>query len=515
MGQSDFIAVMAPWAKYASAQTGLDANLIMAQWGNETSWGTSYQWTTNYNPAGLGITGPEVQGQGFGSINGGVNAYIHWITDGGANNRYYKVIHAGDATAQAVALGNSGWAAGQYNAGSGPGSSLLQIMSGLGTSVNNAEAMTAATGATSSTATAATGATATTGGASTTAAAQTTNVTIPGSPDAGFNPMPTTMSTTTTNADALKTMQTDLQAYGFSPADAAAVTQAAWTEITNNTDPSQIVIDIQTPGSQFYPIFEKYFPGFVGANQSLQTQGLPAVSVADYQTYTKNAEQLAQAAGLPGGLINKDTIGTLIGGNVSYAELGKRVDDATSLAINSTDEQRSMFNQYFGLMDQYVTADNPFGTGANGFNAHGPLTTGQIAALVLDPKASEPLIHQQITAAQLGGTGVTAGVGAISKDEAVKLAQSGVSGTQSFSQFAPLAPLEQSLVGQTTNAAQNTLTPDQLVEGNLLGTAGDVRAQQVAQESRKAPFSGGGGDVAAASGVVGAGSASPGSKTGQ
>ena len=496
MGQSDFIAVMAPWAKYASAQTGLDANLVMAQWGNETAWGTSHQWTANYNPAGLGITGPEVQGQGFGSINGGVNAYIHWITDGGANNRYYKVIHAGDATAQAVALGNSGWAAGQYNAGSGPGSSLLQIMSGLGTSVNNAEAMTAATGATSSTATAATGATSTTAPAAQVAPQSSTNINGQ------------TYTGTQGNVSALSSIESTLAAYGFAGPDLKTLTDWSWGEITTNTDPAQVVLDLQTPGSAAYPVFQKQFPGFTTANQELTGNGLKAISVADYQGYQTAAMQIAQAAGFPPGFVNKGNIGVWIGGNVSLDEFKARAQDALTLGTNSTPDQQSAFNAYFGVQD-----NNPY-LGVN-LSGHGPITPGQIAALALDPMTAEPLIHQQITAAQIGGSGVTAGVGAISKDEAVKLAQAGVPGGVSFKDIAPLAPLEQSLVGQTTNSAQNTLTPDQLVEGNLLGTYGDVRAQQVAQESRKAPFSGGGGDVAAASGVVGAGSASPGSKTGQ
>ena len=83
-----------------------------------------------------------------------------------------------------------------------------------------------------------------------------------------------------------------------------------------------------------------------------------------------------------------------------------------------------MFNQYFGVEDQYVTADNPFGTGANKYNAHGPLTTGQIAALALDPKTSEPIIRPQILAAQVGGAANTAGVAGVSATEALGIAQS-------------------------------------------------------------------------------------------
>jgi len=491
MGQSDFVSLMAPWAKLASQQTGLDSNLIMAQWGNETGWGTSYQWTHNYNPAGIGITSDAVQGQGYGSIGGGVQAYVDFVKN---NSRYQAVIHAGDPTAQAIAMGNSGWAAGKYDSGSGPGSSLLSIMGTLGSSVNNAEAMTS-TGATSSTG----------------AGGGTTSTTAPAAqaaPQSSTNINGQTYTGTQGNVSALSSIESTLAAYGFAGPDLKTLTDWSWGEITTNTDPAQVVLDLQTPGSAAYPVFQKQFPGFTTANQELTSNGLKAISVADYQGYQTAAMQIAQAAGFPPGFVSKGNIGVWIGGNVSLDEFKARAQDALALGTNSTPDQQSAFNAYFGVQD-----NNPY-LGVN-LSGHGPITPGQIAALALDPMTAEPLIHQQITAAQIGGSGVTAGVGAISKDEAVKLAQAGVPGGVSFKDIAPLAPLEQSLVGQTTNAAQNTLTPDQLVEGNLLGTYGDVRAQQVAQESRKAPFSGGGGDVAAASGVVGAGSASPGSKTGQ
>jgi hypothetical protein len=254
-----------------------------------------------------------------------------------------------------------------------------------------------------------------------------------------------------------------------------------------------------------YPIFEKQFPGFVSANQELTKAGLPAVSVSQYQQYETTAFAAARAAGLPDGFLNKDNIGTLIGGNVSTTELSARFTDAVNLAYNSTPAQQAQFNQYFG-------------TGYNldhGGPTNGAVTTGQIAALLLNPNTAEPLIHQQITAAQIGGAGVTAGVGAISAPEALKLAQAGVSGQVSFSQIAPLAPLETALPGQVTNAGQNTLTPDQLVGAQLLPDATTTRQLEVAQESRKAPFTGGGGVVSTSGGAVGAGSAGPVNKQGQ
>ena len=107
--------------------------------------------------------------------------------------------------------------------------------------------------------------------------------------------------------------------------------------------------------------------------------------------------------------------------------------------------------------------------------------------------------------------GVSQGSGAISAAEATKLAQAGVSPTSSaFTGMGQLGPLEAALPGLTGNqVGQQVISPDQLAEAQLLGTGADVRALQVAQESRKAPFTGGGGLVADTTGVVGAGSAAP------
>jgi hypothetical protein len=212
---------------------------------------------------------------------------------------------------------------------------------------------------------------------------------------------------------------------------------------------------------------------------------------------------MAQAAGLPPGFINKDNIGFFVGNNVSTSELSARMNDATSLAINSTAEQRQMFNQYFG-----VTDENGY-LGANQ-NGHGGLTNGQIAAIALDPMTAEPLIHQQITAAQIGGSSVTSGVGAIQQSTAVELAQAGITSAQATSAFqndAQYAPLETARPGMGGESKQGTVTADQIATGALLGNPGAQRQLQTAVEVAKSPFTGGGGYIQNTKGT-GVGSAS-------
>lgn len=321
------------------------------------------------------------------------------------------------------------------------------------------------------------------------------------------NPATSTNSTLATSSDqiggvtytgtqqqtsALSTISANLATYGFSATQVAQLTSWAWGEVTNNVDPTQIALDLQVQ-----PAFQEAFPGFASANAELQAQGLSAVSVQQYQQYQTQATAMAQAAGLPAGFINPQNIGTLIGGNVSSSELSSRINNAVTLAYQSTPEQQQMFNQYFGS--------------TYGDSGQGGLTTGQIASLALDPKVAEPLIAQQITAAQIGGASVTSGVGAISGQTATQLAQAGITtsaATSAFQNIAPYSALETARPGMGGEAAQGTISADQLVTGQLLGNPGDQRQLQQATEVGKAPFSGGGGFVSNSKGVAGAGSAS-------
>ncbi len=137
-----FITQMAPYAKYAASQTGWDGNLILAQWACETGWGTSSAWTQRFNPAGLNITSDAVSGDSYGSVQGGVKAYIDFIN--GDTAGYYKAVKsASTPAAAAVALGNSPWAGGHYNNGNGPGSTLLNIMVLIGNAADSSQTVSA------------------------------------------------------------------------------------------------------------------------------------------------------------------------------------------------------------------------------------------------------------------------------------------------------------------------------------------------------------------------------------
>jgi hypothetical protein len=468
-----FVSQYSAYAQQAAAATGLNAQLILAQWGNETAWGTEFAEKNNIGNVGVYGGGPNPS---YATPQAGVQAYINEINSPAMAK--VKATAGQSIAVQAAALGSSGYAGGDYLAegSTQPGSALLAdanvvAQGGYGTQVSDALPASDTSSSSSSN------------------PANATNSTLASSStDIGG----VSYTGTQQQTSALSTIEANLATYGFTPAQTSQLTSWAWGEITNNVDPTQIAIDLQAQ-----PAFQEAYPGFAGANASLQAQGLPAVSVQQYQQYQTQAQAMAQAAGLPSGFISSQNIGTLIGGNVSTSELSSRINNAVTLAYQSTPEQQQMFNQYFGS--------------TYGDSGQGGLTTGQIASLALDPKVAEPLIAQQITTAQIGGAAVTSGVGALSAATATQLAQAGVTtsaATSAFQNLAPYSALETARPGMGGEAAQGTVSADQLATGQLLGDPAAQRQLQQAVETAKSPFSGGGGFVQNAKGTVGAGSAS-------
>lgn len=516
-----FAAWMTPYAEQASAATGLDVGLIIAQWGNETAWGTQFAESNNIGNIGVYSGGPNPS---YPTLAAGVQAYINEMNSP-ALAKAKAQWQGQTAQEQAVIIGNSGYAGGGYNNGSGPGSSLIADMQTAGVGADGASAPGAALAAMSpqeqqamQSALAAPGgqgyfaalnaqqqASNGTGAASGAGTTSTSSAKVdPGTgqpADSSTNIGGVTyggVGTTTAQTSALSTIETNLASYGFTGTDLSTLTNWAWGEISNNNDPSQVALDLMNPATTGGSIFAQKFPDFGPVNTALQAQGQQPLSVADYMSLTKSYEQSAQAAGLPAGMLTQDDMATLMKGNVSANELSDRLNTAIGYTL-STPAAQDQFNAYFGKS-----------YGDSGTNT--PLTLGQMAAIVLDPTKAEPLLQQQLVTAQIGGSSVTSGVGAIDAATATKLAQAGVTVTQAnnaFQNIAPLSSLERARPGMGGEAAQGVVTPGQLATGNLLGDPAAQRQEQTAVEVAKAPFVGGGGPVTTSKGAVGAGSANP------
>lgn len=128
MTPQQFFTAAAPFAKWAHVDTGVLESVVLAQWADENG----YVWPPpGNNPGNVGNTqhGGMVN---YANITQGVAAYIQTMLLG-----YYKAVRAAQTwQGQAVALGESPWAAGHY--GSPPGSALVDIIEQYGlTSFDN------------------------------------------------------------------------------------------------------------------------------------------------------------------------------------------------------------------------------------------------------------------------------------------------------------------------------------------------------------------------------------------
>jgi hypothetical protein len=113
-----------PWAQEAHAATGVCISVILAQWGIETAYGGPDWQPPRNNPGNVGDT-QEAGQMDYPTLAAGVQGYIACMLLG----YYVGVRDAVGWYAQAVALGNSPWAASHYAlAGGGPGSELVSII---------------------------------------------------------------------------------------------------------------------------------------------------------------------------------------------------------------------------------------------------------------------------------------------------------------------------------------------------------------------------------------------------
>lgn len=123
MGNVAFFTEFLATAKKASSETGVLTSVILAQWADETGYGESLSWhTASWNFAGISPGGvvASYQNRTFG-----LTAYIQNLSA----STYKSVRQAKGWQTQAIALGESPWAGGHYDAtGGGPGSDLIKII---------------------------------------------------------------------------------------------------------------------------------------------------------------------------------------------------------------------------------------------------------------------------------------------------------------------------------------------------------------------------------------------------
>lgn len=148
-----------------------------------------------------------------------------------------------------------------------------------------------------------------------------------------------------------------------------------------------------------------------------QKQGKAPITVGEYiglkQQYTQN---VTRSGLMP--YINIDQMADKwIADDTSPAEVDDRIGAAQQAVFNEPVEVRADLQRLFGVGD----------------------SLGAATAYYLDPSNTVPQIQKQLRAAQLGGAARRSGFGLINAEEALRLAEQGVTSAQAQSGFGTLA----------------------------------------------------------------------------
>lgn len=225
------------------------------------------------------------------------------------------------------------------------------------------------------------------------------------------------MSTPTLNQplpDALGLLQQMLDQAGL-----AGLGQMIWNEFTQGIPIDKIAQDVRNTDT-----YKQRFPAMV----ALQQKGM-AITEAQYIDWERQMTQIAHAYGLPQGFYDTHAeLGQFIAGGVSPQEFKDRVELEQTKVMNTDPNVRAQLGHLFGI-------------------GHGDLT-----AYFLDPTKALPALQQKVVAAETGAASTEAGFGQLSREQAMRLANMGVSQDRARTGFEQLAGLQvrQGLPGQQT-----------------------------------------------------------------
>jgi len=176
----------------------------------------------------------------------------------------------------------------------------------------------------------------------------------------------------------------DLLLQQFSQYGLSALVTPLKDLITSNISPSEFALRLTETDA-----YKKRF----AANQVRINQGLRALSPAEYVGLEDQYQNIMRNYGLPSSYYTKDSMGTqqgfekFIGNDVSAAELEDRVVTAQSRVLNSNPEVLSALKSYYP-----------------------DITNGDILAYTLDPAKGLNDIKRKVTAAEIGGAALQAGL---------------------------------------------------------------------------------------------------------
>ena len=158
------------------------------------------------------------------------------------------------------------------------------------------------------------------------------------------------------------------------------------------------------------------------ANSARINKGLRALSEAEYIGLEDQYQDVMRRYGLPqeyyarGDMGRQEGFEKFIGGDVSPVELEDRVQTAQRRVLNAAPQVKDALTQFYGA----------------------EIGNGDILAYVLDPDKAIENIKRKVTAAEIGGGAMRAGLG-LARARAEELGQYGVTGQQAVTGFGTIA----------------------------------------------------------------------------
>jgi hypothetical protein len=244
--------------------------------------------------------------------------------------------------------------------------------------------------------------------------------------------------------------------------------------LQSNVSPSQFALELRNTEA-----YKKRF----SANQNRIKAGLRALGESEYIGLEDQYQNIMRNYGLPSSYWTKDATGKQAGfdkfleGDVSAAELEDRIVTAQQRVINSNPEVLKTLKQFYP-----------------------DITNGDILAYTLDPNNALTNIKRKVTAAEIGGAALAAGLDigktpeeiAASEARAQMLAGYGVNKQQAMTGFqtvADIAPRGSQLAEFYNRPTYNQMEAEKEVF-NLEGAAAARKKRKQLADLEQASFSG-------------------------
>ena len=210
------------------------------------------------------------------------------------------------------------------------------------------------------------------------------------------------------------------------------------------------------------------------ANAERIKKGLTAINEATYLGLEDQYQSLMRNYGLPATYYSKDTMGRqegfekLIANDVSATELEDRILTAQNRVINAPAEVTTALKQFYP-----------------------DITAGDILAYTLDPDKALSEIKRKVTAAEIGGAAIGAGLGtsATRAEELAKFGVTGATARQGYQAAVPLIERGRQLSAFYEESPYTQATAEEELF-NLSGAAGATEKRKRLSALETAEFSG-------------------------